>query len=243
MNNVKKAFLIVMLFSLLLPLNTLAKDRNYVAMNFEETLAEENLELIDSDYQETDDQITIYMFRGSNCNICRNFLSYLNSITETHGKYFKLVSFEVWSNQNNAILFEDVAEFFDMTATRVPFIVIGDRVFEGYDERFSSDITEAIVDLYNSEDRYDVFEELEKAEKEEYKKQFFESGVFYIICITNIVITFAIVVCFTLFVSIKNKHLMKKITELEEKVNSCNSFEVKEVKKEKSHKEHKKRNE
>ena len=66
---------------------------NYETMNFKETLESENMTLSDANYTETDDQITIYLFRGNGCGYCRSFLTFLNGITKEYGKYFKVVSF------------------------------------------------------------------------------------------------------------------------------------------------------
>ena len=45
----------------------------------------------------------------------------------------------------------------------VPYIVIGDKVFPGYADSYNEDIKAAIDELYDSKDRYDVFEEYNKA--------------------------------------------------------------------------------
>ena len=45
----------------------------------------------------------------------------------------------------------------------VPYIIIGDQVFPGYAEQYDDGIKSAIVSLYKSSERYDVFEEYNKA--------------------------------------------------------------------------------
>ena len=45
----------------------------------------------------------------------------------------------------------------------VPYIIIGDKVFPGYAESYDEDIKTAIKELYDSEEKYDVFEEYNKA--------------------------------------------------------------------------------
>ena len=45
-------------------------------------------------YKENDKQAVIYMFRGQGCGYCRAFLSFLASIVDDYGEYFKLVSFD-----------------------------------------------------------------------------------------------------------------------------------------------------
>lgn len=170
----KKILRALLLCLLLIPFNVFAASNKYESMNLEETFAEEAEITKESEsvfkydlsnYAETDDQITIYLFRGRGCAYCNRFLVFLNNIVGEYGKYFKLESYEVWYNSDNSELFDEVAEFLDEDAGGVPFIVIGDKVFPGYASQYDESIKQAIVNLYNSSDRYDVFEEMEKAER------------------------------------------------------------------------------
>lgn len=171
MKNILKFLVVAMFF---IP-NVVFADNTYQSTNLEETFKQEAL-LKDeegnavfvydlSGYKESDDQITIYLFRGNGCGYCNKFLTFLNSIIPEYGKYFKLESYEVWGNKNNGELLEKVGDFLEEDIGGVPFIVIGDQVFPGYASQFDERIKQAILDLYNSEDRYDVMEEMEKAEK------------------------------------------------------------------------------
>ena len=78
------------------------------------------------------------------------------------GKYFKVVSFEVWGNEDNSNLLNQVATTMKQEAGGVPYIVIGDKVFAGYAEDYDDDIKTAIKKLYDTDkaDRYDVMEHL-----------------------------------------------------------------------------------
>ena len=136
---------------------------DYQTLNFKEILKEEDIKEDFKSYSEDDKQITIYMFRGNGCGYCRNFLTFLNSITNEYGKYFKVVGFEVWSNEDNSKLLDKVSSFMGSEAGGVPYIIIGDKVFPGYAETYDEDIKTAIKELYDSEDKYDVFEEYNKA--------------------------------------------------------------------------------
>lgn len=166
---------ILVLCLLLVPFNVNASEVVYETKNLEETFNEEKELAKDSDtpfeydlsnYKETDDQITIYMFRGLGCGYCKKFLTFLNSIVPEYGKYFKLESYEVWYNKDNNKLMKNVANFLDEDAGGVPYIIIGDQVFPGYASQYDEAIKQAIVNLYNSKNRYDVFVEMAKAEEE-----------------------------------------------------------------------------
>lgn len=156
----------------------------YNSQNLEETLKEEGISADLNNYKETDKQITIYMFRGKGCSHCQDFLSYVaNTLVSKYGDYFKLVSFETWNDTNNSKLVTKVADFLGDQAGGVPYIVIGDKSFLGYAESLNSEIENAITSLYNSKDRYDVFEEMGKEEKTS------NSGNTFAILMGNLIIT------------------------------------------------------
>ena len=136
----------------------------YETKNFIETLDDEGLEKQFTNYEEGNDKINIYLFRGKGCAFCRAFLTFMDSITEEYGKYFNMVSFEVWNNENNWYLFNRVSYFKDNEiAQGVPYIIIGDKVFGGYSNTYDEDIKKAITDLYNTpkKERYDILAEFE----------------------------------------------------------------------------------
>ncbi len=148
--------------------------KDYKTLNLKEVLAQEGIKEDFKNYSETDDQIVIYMFRGNGCHYCQGFLKFLNSITEEYGKYFKLVAFEVWSDQVNSELLSKISDFMGEAAGGVPYIIIGDQVFPGYASSYDDGIKSAIKTLYDSKDRYDVFEAyndaISEAKREEYAK-------------------------------------------------------------------------
>ncbi len=162
-----KLLVIVLLFvSLLmvLPLNAFADlyYEGHNTLNLKEALEAEGLELENTSYTETDDQAIVYLFRGQGCGYCKAFLTFLNSISKQYGDKFKLVSFEVWYDESNNNLMNEVSEFTGEEAGGVPYIVIGKKVFPGYDSAWNEDIIKAITDLYDNQN-YDVFKELSKS--------------------------------------------------------------------------------
>ena len=137
-------------------------ETTYDALTFRQALTEEGITISDNSYKETDDQITIYLFRGKGCGYCRAYLTYMNSILKDYGKYFKMVSFEVWNNENNAKLLTEVSNKMGSAAEGVPYIIIGDKVFPGYAQQYDEQIKEAIKDLYDTKanKRYDIIKEM-----------------------------------------------------------------------------------
>jgi len=164
MEKIKKILILLLMVLIVLPTTAFAEEKTYTTLNLDEALTEEEIDHDFSNYKETDDQITIYLFRGKGCGYCKKFLTFLNSIIDDYGKYFKVESYEVWNNTDNAQLMSDVAKALGKKAGGVPFIVIGDKVFAGYAESYDKDIKAAIKELYETkkEDRYDVMKEYTK---------------------------------------------------------------------------------
>ena len=230
----KKALLIlVMAFCLVLPLTTKAEVKT---MNLKEALQEDEIELSKAfaNYKETDDQAIVYLFRGHGCGYCHAFLTFLNNIVEDYGKYFKVVSYEVWYNEDNYKLMGEVGKYLGQDAEGVPFIVIGDKVFAGYSESWDEEIKSTIKSLYDTKkaDRYDVMVEMVENPKDE------NGNV-----VKSSVSTLAIILCTILAlvagVGVTCAFVNYKFTALENKLNlndyrnnhqNMGSIEIKEVK-------------
>ncbi len=186
-----KKLLVIFLISVacILPVRAFAKSyyAGHETKNFKETLADEEIKIENADYKETSDQATIYLFRGHGCGYCRNFLTFLNSISKEYGKKFKVVSFEVWNDKNNNDLMKKVSEFTGEEAGGVPYIVIGEKVFGGYINSWNDQIKDAINTLYESKDKYDVFEEMVAAERKAKWEKMLTSGVLPIVNIVLVI--------------------------------------------------------
>ncbi len=159
-----KKFLTFILLLIVMILPNTVKAEEYNTKNLEGIFEEKGIDHDLSNYKETDDQVTIYLFYGSSCGYCANFINFLSDIVDDYGKYFKLVAYEVWSDSNNSDLLQDVADFTGTTASGVPYIVIGEEVYVGYSESYDDEIKDLIVSLYNSGNPYDVMEEMAKAD-------------------------------------------------------------------------------
>ena len=182
----------------------------YKTMNLTEILTEEGIEVKYKDYKETDDQVTIYLFRGNGCGYCRAFLTFLNDNLEELGKYIKVVGFEVWYDEANSDLLSKVSAFLGTNAGGVPYIIIGDQVFPGYASSYDEGIRAAITSLYDSKDRYDVFEayndEIAKAKREKYMG-------FVTVGVINALVIVAGVAFTCYYVNKSNKELLAKLQE------------------------------
>ena len=170
----KKILVLAIALFLVLPFGVLAEATKktdystYNTLSLEEALDSEEIEKDFDEYEPASDAINIYLFRGQGCGYCKKFLTFLNSITDEYGKYFNLVSFEVWQDEANSELMSLAAEAMGEEVSGVPFIIIGDQVFPGYAEDYDERIKSAIKDLYDTDvsERFDVFEHIgEKGKK------------------------------------------------------------------------------
>ena len=141
----------------------------------------------------------------------------MNSITDEYGKYFKIVSYEVWNDANNSQLLNEVSTFLGQPAGGVPYIIIGDKVFGGYASQYDDDIKTAIKNLYDTKKnkRYDVFDEMKKKGNNESNSPTSNSNT-WIIIICNIVCT--IVASLAVM-----SHINKKYNELYDTLNTTHS--------------------
>lgn len=217
MKNKLKIFLVLLIGLIVIPLNVKALEKQYNTLNFKETLAEENIEEKFSDYKPNNDAVTIYLFRGKGCGFCRAYLEFMNSIADEYGKYFKMESHEVWYDNDNSKLMEEVSTYLGETARGVPYIVIGDKVFTGYTESYNDDIKQAIMDLYNTKKnkRYDVFKEMKnhpKGASSDGNSEMSNSNIIIWTLLFTIISTLIIIS----FVNLKLKELKIEIQKLNE---------------------------
>ncbi len=165
-----KKIITFLLLILTVPTIVLAKP-TYKSLTLKEALDDEKIEYNLDGYEETDDKATIYLFRGKGCSHCYEFLEYVSSsLVKEYGDYFKLESYEVWQNTDNAKLMQEVSDYLNDNASGVPYIIIGDKTFNGYAESMNEQIETAIMNLYNSEERYDVLEQMKENPKAKLKK-------------------------------------------------------------------------
>ena len=134
---------------------------------------------------------------------------------EEYGKYFKVVSFESWYDADNAELLDTISNYLGQSASGVPYIIIGDQVFGGYASDYDEQIKTAIKDLYDSKEKYDVFEEYNKSLKKAAKA---ERAVYDRIIIWNFVFVVISTAVIMFYVNKSNKKLLEAINNSKETV-------------------------
>ena len=85
--------------------------------------------------------VPLYFFRGDGCSYCAKAEEWFESIKEEYGSYFEIKDYETWYNKDNAELMNEVAKARGETVNGVPYIIVGNKSWNG----FSDDYKEAIL--------------------------------------------------------------------------------------------------
>ena len=126
-------------------------------------ITDEPNEVIEEPNETNDDTqdkepINIYLFWGDGCGACANLKEFFNNLDDSYNKYFNLIKYEIWYNEENSELMHKVGDYLNQTYYAVPFLVVGDEIIIGADDAKKEYILEKIVEEYNN-DRYDVMTE------------------------------------------------------------------------------------
>ena len=106
------------------------------------------------------EKINVYLFWGNGCPHCEHAKEFFSSIEEEYGKYYNLIEYEVWYDDNNNQLARKVDAELNANATGVPFIVIGDDYVKGYSQMMDEEIKEKIISQYKNDNYVDVVEKV-----------------------------------------------------------------------------------
>ncbi|MBR1416229.1 MAG: hypothetical protein IJ572_00225 [Bacilli bacterium] len=123
---------------------------NYVA----EVEALKNADL--SNYKMEDNKVNIYVFRGNSCPHCLDEIVWLANNIDEIGKYANIYTYEVWENKSNSKLMSTVAKKLKTNTSGVPFTVIGDQYYSGFQDSIGQSMLEQVKKLYETSDRYDI---------------------------------------------------------------------------------------
>ena len=148
MKLLNKVLLITLTLLLMLPITANALSKTY----------KDNLyEILNKPKEEN--KINIYFFHGDGCPHCKHEREFLEELEEKYGEYYNLYSFETWASEENKSLMLKAKEALGTSQNiAVPFTVIGDEYFTGYDESVGKDIELTLkkyADIIN-EDEYIV---------------------------------------------------------------------------------------
>ena len=120
----------------------------------------------ESDINLSDNKPNIYIFWGDGCPHCKALAKFISKLpTETKNK-INIYSFEVWDDKDNKSFMKNFGKFLDQDVSGVPFIVIGDKIFDGYssgDSKTDQQILDAIntiIKNQGSADQYRLYKKV-----------------------------------------------------------------------------------
>lgn len=98
---------------------------------------------------EASDKITIYFFHGDGCSHCADEQIFLSELENKYLDKINIVKYEVWYNDSNDSLYNNVKKYLNSSARGVPFTVVGEKYFSGYNSSVGTNIQNAIEDYLN----------------------------------------------------------------------------------------------
>lgn len=120
----------------------------------------------ESDINLSDNKPNIYIFWGDGCPHCKALAKFISKLpTETKNK-INIYSFEVWDDKDNKSFMKNFGKFLDQDVSGVPFIVIGDKIFDGYSSGDTKtdqqilDAINAIIKNQGSTDQYKLYKKV-----------------------------------------------------------------------------------
>ena len=122
--------------------------------------------------KEESKEVKVYFFRGEGCPHCQEAEEWFKSIEEEYGSYFEVVDYETWNDADNAELMQKVADKRGETAEGVPYIIIGNKSWNGFTESYEEEMIDQIKAVYAEDvaDRYDIMKYMDSNTKEKEEK-------------------------------------------------------------------------
>ena len=179
--NKLKYLIIVLVALLIIPFGVFAEGE-------EETNTENNAEAT-AESTEEKKEVPVYFFRGEGCSHCAEAEEWFKSIEEEYGSYFEIKDYETWYDTENQALMERVAEARGESADGVPYIIVGNKSWNGFAEEYKEQIIDEIKTVYEEpeDERYDIMKLLTDEKKDEKKGSSDVVGLFVIIVVVGVI--------------------------------------------------------
>ena len=99
--------------------------------------------------------VPVFLFWGDGCRHCAAEMSMLRELSEERPGEFAVLGIETWNDDGNAAARDAIERELGIDDDTVPLLIVGDRVFQGYDEDDpnDADIAAAIDEAYGSGER------------------------------------------------------------------------------------------
>lgn len=123
--------------------------------NIKEESSNTSTEVILENVTYDENKINVYFFWGDGCPHCESEFNFFDSIENEYGDYFTLNAFEVWNNEENASKLTGLASKMGDEVTGVPYTIIGNKTFMGFNENYKEEMLNIIKNEYKNS--YDVY--------------------------------------------------------------------------------------
>ena len=120
----------------------------------------------ESDINLSSNKPNIYIFWGDGCPHCKALAKFISKLPAETKKQVNIYSFEVWSNKDNKSLMKNFGKYLNQDVRGVPFMVIGDKIFDGYssgDTKTDQQILDAINTIIKNQGSTDQYRLYKKA--------------------------------------------------------------------------------
>ena len=117
----------------------------------------------ESDIDLGSNKSNIYIFWGDGCPHCKALAKFISKLPAETKNKVNIYSFEVWGDKDNKTLMKNFGKFLDHDVRGVTFMVIGDKIFDGYssgDTKTDQQILDAIntiIKNHGSTDQYKLY--------------------------------------------------------------------------------------
>ena len=120
----------------------------------------------ESDIDLGSNKSNIYIFWGDGCPHCKALAKFISKLPAETKNKVNIYSFEVWGDKDNKTLMRNFGKFLDQDVRGVPFMVIGDKIFDGYssgDTKTDQQILDAINTIIKNQGSTDQYKLYKKA--------------------------------------------------------------------------------
>ena len=108
-------------------------------------------------------EVNVYFFKGEGCGFCAAGLEWFDELDDKYDDMYELHEYETFYDEKNANLMNAVAEVRGETVNGVPYIIVGNQSWNGFDENVGKEILAKIKEEYKAEERYDVMDYVDEA--------------------------------------------------------------------------------
>ena len=103
-------------------------------------------------------QVNVYLFHSNTCSHCKAEIEFLNEIQKEY-ENLKINLYEINNVKENKELMINIKEKLNVDSPMVPFTVIGDYYYIGYNDGVKDGIKN-LIEKYTSEEQYDVIKDI-----------------------------------------------------------------------------------